>query len=299
MKTMRLAVGALIAFSLAGCSAAEPDRGDVGEDVAAATGDFRHGVWVYGVDRLLKSPDARNDLVKFALANKVNNIYLSVKLEVFDNGANEDELTKLLERLFGNGIFAEALLGSDTGYDAVKNTLDKVLTYNSKYKEDPDLRRRFRGLHLDFEPWKNTGADNAWVDGLIRDYREVARQLEVKGVSIPIAADVSGAKMIDDAIVSPQKRQAILDSVTRLVLMQYETPNDQTVINRTAAFFAGVGPSSARVIVAVRSADFPDAALVTVNKVEETFKAKPAYGGWSIYDYCAWRKLQPSSPGCP
>jgi hypothetical protein len=89
---------------------------------------------------------------------------------------------------------------------------------------------RFDGIHLDLEPWVNTGTDFSWVDDLIADYQYASSVLE--GSGLILAADISGVKVIND-MIDPQKRQALLDAATRLVLMEYQEPSVDR-INRSA-----------------------------------------------------------------
>lgn len=239
---------------------------------------------------------ARNDFVGFILRSAINDVYLSI----FDTDGSvlaEPVLPSFLARLYQNRIRAEALMGDPGwGIDPSEDTgngrrsilahIDDMNAYNSA---KGDVTQRFRGAHLDVEPWLlpgHTGSDLSWVESLIGAYGAVSQELASAHLSpgMTLVADVAGAKA--QHAMSPQ-RQRMLDSVTRLVLMQYERSTLQPVEAQTAQFLQGLSISGDNhgVIVAIRVIDFPLPVTSTTTQLQSDLQTNSAYQGWTIFDY--------------
>jgi hypothetical protein len=266
--------------------------------VASTAPPPRHGVWVYGVRDLLQpGADAqRDDFVEFMLRSDINDVYLSI----FDNGGSvlaEPLLPPLLHRLYENGIRVEALMGdpgwgidpSEDGGTRRRSMLQHIDDMNAYNTGTSDVTQRFRGAHLDIEPWLvpgHTGEDLTWVDALIDAYDDAAQELASAHLSpgMTLVADVSGAK-IQHAML-PQ-RQRMLDSVTRLVLMQYDRSDLKPVETQTGQFLQNLTISGDNhgVIVAIRVSDFPPPVTSTAAQLQSELLGTTGYQGWAIFDY--------------
>lgn len=274
--------------------------GDAASGVSGRDGDpprrppTRHGVWVYGASVWIGTQQGRDKFMQFVREFGINDVYLSTENDTL---LARTELPPFLSRLYDNGVRAEALLSenswseSDAGHERMRRKIQNVVCYNGQAAEtvrcDGSNRanvaaERFRGVHLDIEPWVGTGNDLTWVEPLTETYR--AASSELSGTAMTLVADVSGAKI---QLATEEQRQAMLDSVTRLVLLQYEAPIDD-VQRRTDTFLNGlssIGPTRG-VIVAVRAQDFPEVQAIT-SDIETYFADSAAYRGWAIFDYDA------------
>jgi hypothetical protein len=239
----------------------------------------RHGVWVYGVSAMLSTSTGADDLMAFARAFDINNVYLSVGNGLLAN----DKLPAFLDRLIGNGIRTDALMDCpiDPYNHAVcatstRDNIEAVKAYNGAHPDNQD----FKGVHLDIEPWVNTGEDTSWIEPLIALYEASGAQLS--GTAVPLVADVSGPKMAN--LATPHQRQRMVDSLRRVVLMNYSS-NAANVESWTTDFQSGVMFSDEHgIIVAVRAADF-DPVLDELDSIEGTFTGTPGYRGWAVFQY--------------
>lgn len=256
----------------------------------ALTTTERRGVWVYETD-WMKAAAGQDAFMDFARSYGINNVYISLKrADVLDGLLSAGELPGFLKRLIGNGIRGEALLAdadcaTDDQHASMIAKINAVRAYNDR---QGDSSSRFLGVHLDVEPWIGTGTSTSWVDGLIGCYQASRRQLS--GTSMTLVADVSGTKAL---LASDMQRQAMLDAVTRLVLMQYQEPDLSVVAGRTAKFFHGVqAPVDPRgLVVALRVQDFSDATdsnafnANVAAVLDRDLSSQPGYVGWALFNY--------------
>jgi hypothetical protein len=277
----------VVCVALVGCGGnaegSAPER-SAAEQALASTA--RHGFWVYGTE-WFDTQSGQDELVKFALNYGLNNVYLSVGGIDFD----DSKLPPFMTRLYENGVRAEALMGDPSwatadGHGSMLERIKAIKGYDAK----ADEKARFRGIHLDVEPWIDTGSDTSWIEPLIACYR--AARDELSGTPLTLLADVSGTKMLSTSI-SVKQRQRTLDAVTRLVLMEYETHTWDVVVQRTQRFLSGleVHDEGHGVLVGLRAQDFPDAinqakfSEEVATNLDAPLSNEAAYLGWTLFAY--------------
>jgi hypothetical protein len=193
LSSVVLVVG--VASALGGVSACAPGELDRSR-AAALTGTPRHGVWVYNANSIVSTQAGRDALMDFVRAFDIDDVYLSIGAGLLTNS----ELPGFLHRLYGNGVRADALMGCPYApYDepscrvSIRNNINAVKAYNLPYTDPDDDSRRFQGIHVDIEPWVDTGADRSWIEPLIELYDDASAWLEPS--DMPLVADVSTIKM--------------------------------------------------------------------------------------------------------
>jgi hypothetical protein len=274
MRDSRLGVVMGVSLALAvvpGCSS-EPRTLDVR---AAVTGPVRHGLWVENISDWLGTKSQEDAFVSYALTNHVNNVYLQVGGILPDTSG---ALANLLERLYNNGVKADALLDG-RHYTDIDGSLAKVLTFNGPTRN----ARNFQGVHLDLEPWLDPDSATTWIDDLIGDYHIVAT--EIADHDLPLIGDTNGLKMVDGA--TAQQAQDMVNSVTRLTLMLYGV-NEASVEQNYEDFSSMVTVSTDRgLLVGIRKTDFSAPFTVGADLDAAYFGSAthPGYCGWALYQY--------------
>jgi hypothetical protein len=254
--------------------------GDPSEDSVEAdlSSGVHHGVWVYGVADLLGTKSGRDALVAFTARDHISEVYLAIT----DTVLADAHLPGLIQTLHGRGVKVEALMGdpswgSASGRPAMLDAIGKIVDFNDHAATGS--AQRFRGIHLDIEPFIGVGEDLGWVTPLTHSYEAAASALV--GAGLTLAADVAGSKI---RRATAAQRQEMLDAVDRLVLMQYETTLDN-VEAHTTDFLAGLTlDGSHGVVVAIRAEDFPSV-ITTAAKIEADLGKTHGYAGYAIFEY--------------
>jgi len=255
----------------------------------------RHGMWVSGVvprsagpcpsktGLLDEDPDA-DQLLGFCATNPITEVYLSIGPQA---GALFDpRFPNFIRRLKDSGLKVEAVVGCNGRPNCQGGTWKTRIDQVKAYNDGADTLERFDGIHLDLEPWVDTGTDFSWVDDLIADYQYASSVLEGSGLTL--AADISGVKVINDRI-DPQKRQALLDAATRLVLMEYEEPSVDRIYQRVDTFRNTIDLSAASFMIATRVQDFGFGNACQNGTVlkgfDDNYTPAPGYAGWATFKY--------------
>ncbi len=261
----------------------DPDDPSIEEafdtDEEALVGAARRGVWIYGPATWIGNTTKVNAFISLMLKTGINEIYLSTNFALLDNPV----LPKFIERMSNNGIAVEALIGkviwgTADGRSDMLRQIDRILDYNRSQL----YVRRYRSVHVDIEPWIGTGTDMSWVSPLINSYKAASAALA--GTGVKLSADMAGSKA---ANMTLSQRQAMLNAVNKLVLMQYQT-SISNVISRTKRYLSGLTLSGGRgVIPAIRMVDypFPQPALSSMSTIESSMLSYPGYLGWALYHY--------------
>ncbi len=254
-----------------------------------------HGMWVSGIvprsagpcpsktGLLDEDPDA-DQLLGFCAANPITEVYLSIGPQA---GALFDpRFPNFIRRLKNTGLKVEAVIGCNGVSNCQGGTWKTRIEQVKAYNDGAGALERFDGIHLDLEPWVDTGSDFSWVDDLISDYQYASSALDGSGLTL--AADISGVKVISD-MIDPEKRQALLDAATRLVLMEYEELSVDRIYQRVDAFRNTVDVSAVSFTIATRVQDF---AIrngcqngTVLNGFDDNYTSALGYAGWATFKY--------------
>ena len=256
-----------------------------------------HGLWVWKTPTVLAGPGGAEALRDFAQANGINEVYVSISRR--DNLSQDAPLLALLDLLHQSHIRVEALLDSIDADEAGKprdTFLDLARSIVQFNAAQP--RSRFDGIHLDIEPHQraeNKGAGNLqFLPGLTETFRGVRA---IAGPAhLTVNADIPNKLLKGDAA----QRQALLTSVDRVTLMLYElsSPDDgksteskvmklQNAAQRYLAMaYEGLAdPKLARMVIALRTADYRERLPAMLQTLEERQSANPRYLGWARHCY--------------
>jgi hypothetical protein len=290
MRAWKMVIGIVVSMPLVALAACTTGAREKAAEQAIT--DPRFGVWVYQMDNVLADAASQDAFLELTRCYGIKSVYLSTGGLVW-TGGHHAELPAFLSRLYNNAVRADALL-SGTVYGDIDGALQAVFDYN----DSQDDAHGFQGVHLDLEPWQNTGSDVSWLDPLIATYQRVATEAAPHG--LPLVADVSGSKMVSSAVTT-QQRQSMLDAVVRLVLMQYEVNDLAPVIDRTQRFMTGVTSSpSHSIVVGVRAIDFAAPVKTQLDALDAQLGGQSYYRGWAVFNYAAASAPEQTSslPNC-
>jgi len=256
-----------------------------------------HGLWVWKTSSVLAAPGSAKALRDFAVANGINEVYVSISHR--DNLAQDPPLLALIVLLHQSQIRVEALLDSIDADEAGKprdtflELARSIVRFNATHS-----RSRFDGLHLDIEPHQraeNKGAGNLqFLPGLIETFQSV--HAAASPAHLTLNADIPNKLLKGDAA----QREALLASVDRVTLMLYElsSPDDGqsndakiSKLQHAAERYLGMAyeslndPNLARMVIALRTPDYGEQLLAMLQTLDEHQSANPRYLGWARHCY--------------
>jgi len=244
---------------------------------------------------ILDDASEPGQLIGFCSANSITEVYLALGPQA--TVLTDPRLPSLISDLKALGQRVDALItctsvDSPTCADGTwKTRLGQVMAYNQGHPANES----FDGIHLDLEPWVQTGSCDVppchfpWVDDLIGYYQYVSDTLSGSGLTM--AADIAGAKLKD---LFPADQQALLDTATRLVLMEYGVSAD-AVHARVTAFQSTVNFLRGSFMIATRVQDFGWSSCQN-GAVLKGFDAAPPDGFAGTAGYAGWATFKYSAP---
>jgi hypothetical protein len=282
------ACAVLVAATLAFLSIAKP---------AAAQDGPIHGLWVWKGPSILVTEQDAEKLRDFCHEQAINEVYVSITSR--GQRMPENRISHLIETLHHSSIRVEALISSEDADETGKHR-EKLLSH---VREAVEFNRshphgRFDGIHLDIEPQQrpeNKGPGNLrFLPGLIEAY-EAVRSVATPA-QLSVNADIQNKLLKGDL----DQRRMLLSSLPRLTLMLYElsSPNDgesvaeqrEKLRTASAKFLAMAyeglnGPGLAKMVIGLRTPDYPDHLPDMLQTLDETNDSTPHYAGWARHSY--------------
>jgi hypothetical protein len=266
--------------------------------VSAASGPAPvHGLWVWKSPTVLGAPRGVDALRDFCVSEGVNEVYVSVPAS--GGSSEEHQLAELIALLHRSNIRVEALFSSTDAdepgkhRDSLLSRVEGIVKFNQEHRSN-----HFDGIHLDVEPWQrpeNKGAGNLqFLPGLVEVFRAVVAKAVPAGMTVN--ADIAVKLLKGDS----GQRQMLMSSVPRLTLMMYELSNPQDgtstqqkaeQVERTSekdldmAYEGLTGRNLAKMVVALRTADYGDLLRQMLGKLDDANRPNPHYLGWARHSY--------------
>ncbi len=258
------------------------------------------GTWIWEAKIIQTEQD---DILRFAARNDLTSIYLHI---------NRDMAPKVYQNFVrkanAQGIKVEALAGRPQwAYPDHQDQIKKFIEWVKKYNTSVGPDERFKGLHLDIEPyilkeWKTQ--QNMLIDGWMENMRFIHKEINASGLKITIDVPFWLYKVKiphSDGSLSAW----LLEKFDCLVIMDYRNfalGKDGLVQNAMPIIGEG-SDLNKQVIVAVDTAKSSEGAKTTffslgtdamekeLEKAKEEFSRYASYGGIAIHDYKNWMRL--------
>ena len=216
---------------------------------AAATpaAKLARAMWVWEAGPVLTDEAARKELFDFCAKNRVDELFFQILYLVAEeeDGTKSCELSKVeelrgfLREASGRGIRVHAMDGYPEYalrrlHDEVLAVVDAIVTYNDASAPE----ERFRGIHLDNEPYQILGFDGPARQSILSQYLELNDRIMahlkergsdlVYGVDIPFWLDEKDMKGVPQGIVTykgvtKDAAKHIIDIVDNVGIMDYRS----------------------------------------------------------------------------
>jgi hypothetical protein len=259
--------------------------------------------WVWDTTLIITEP---TKIIEFAKQQKINLIYLQM-----DPSIKDASYSSFIKLAAAQGIEIHALAGDPhwvqpTEQANVKSFIKWVKDYNGRVS----VKERFRGVHLDVEPyvfpaWKKNRSQlvELWMKTVTIYAAEVKGSGLTSGADIPFWLDDIQTSQVAGA---PSLDEWMIDKLDQVTIMAYRsmagTPNG--IIAIAAHEAEAANKLRKKIIIAVETLPSEEASYVSfykkgravlkeeLQKVEKAMQSNPAFLGYAVHDYKGWRDLK-------
>lgn len=270
----------------------------------------QQATWVWQAERIVSEPE---HLLSFAKNNRIQLMYLHIHPDV-----PESAYRRFVRQAAKEGIEVHALAGDPTWAlpdyrGRMMDLLRKIQRYNAQAAED----ERFRGIHLDIEPyvlpqWQEDANEiiHSWMDNL-DVFLEAGRDegsLEF-GVDIPVWFDGYAGTDPSDASLAESVMKRF--DYTTLMAYRHELEGGNGILALIREEMAIGDRLGTKVLIGVNAKPMPGeehttfanegAAAMndTLKQIGASLAGHPSYGGTAVHDYRYWNDLLSQQPNVP
>lgn len=270
----------------------------------------QQATWVWQAERIVSNPE---QLLSFAKNNQIDVMYLHIHPDV-----PESAYRQFVRQAAKEGIEVHALAGDSTWAlpeyrGRMMDFLHKIQHYNAQAAED----ERFRGIHLDIEPyvlpqWEEDANEiiHAWMDNL-DVFLEAGRKegsLEF-GVDIPVWFDGYAGTDPSDASLAESVMKRF--DYTTLMAYRHELEGDNGILALIREEMAIGDRLGTKVLVGINAKPMPGEEHTTfanqgaaamndaLKQIGASLAGHSSYGGTAVHDYRYWNDLLAQQPNVP
>ncbi|WP_261944721.1 hypothetical protein [Paenibacillus melissococcoides] len=270
----------------------------------------QRATWVWQAERIVSDPE---QLLSFAKKNQIDVMYLHIHPDV--PGSAYRQFVRQADK---EGIEVHALAGDPTWAlpeyrGRMMDFLHKIQHYNAQAAED----ERFRGIHLDIEPyvlpqWEEDANEiaHAWMDNL-DVFLEAGRKegsLEF-GVDIPVWFDGYAGTDPSDASLTESVMKRF--DYTTLMAYRHELEGDNGILALIREEMAIGDRLGTKVLVGINAKPMPGEEHTTfanqgaaamndvLKQIGASLAGHSSYGGTAVHDYRYWNDLLAQQPNVP
>jgi hypothetical protein len=267
------------------------------------------GTWIWDSSMILSDQE---DLLQFAINNRISVIYLHINRERVSQQAYQS----FIRRAHDANIKVEALAGTPHWVFASHQVhIERFITWVAQYNASVAPEERFRGLHMDIEPYTlaewHTDQQRIlenWMDAI----RFIEKKKKEADRSLTMAFDVPfwlykikvpgtdysfSAWLLEkaDCLVIMGYRDSSLGS-NGIIALAKPILREASHLNKQAVVAVDTAPSSEGEHTTFYSlgTEVMEAELLTVMENLATYSG---YAGLAIHDYRNWRELTRRSKG--
>ncbi|MFL1674019.1 SGNH/GDSL hydrolase family protein [Paenibacillus dendritiformis] len=270
----------------------------------------QQATWVWQAERIVSDPE---QLLSFAKNNQIDVMYLHIHPDV-----PESAYRQFVRQAAKEGIEVHALAGDPTWAlpdyrGRMMDFLHKIQHYNAQAAED----ERFRGIHLDIEPyvlpqWEEDANEiiHAWMDNLDL-FLEAGRKegsLEF-GVDIPVWFDGYAGTDPSDASLAESVMKRF--DYTTLMAYRHELEGGNGILALIREEMAIGDRLGTKVLVGMNAKPMPGEEHTTfanqgaaamndaLKQIGASLAGHSSYGGTAVHDYRYWNDLLAQQPNVP
>jgi hypothetical protein len=244
-------------------------------------------------------------ILEYAKRQKINLIYLQM-----DPSVKDASYSSFIKLAAAQGMEIHALAGDSHWVQPSEQAhLTGFIKWVKAYNSRVSAKERFRGVHLDLEPyvlpeWKKKQSQLVvlWMKAVSLFASELKDSKLTSGADIPFWLDgiqtskTAGALSLDEWMI---------DKLDQVTIMAYRNRAGTTngIIALASHQVEAARKLRKKVIIAVETLPSKEGSYVTfhnkgravltaeLQKVEQAMKNNPAYLGYAVHDYKGWTDL--------
>lgn len=267
------------------------------------TKNNQYSTWLWDTSQILKSPDK---IINFLSTNNVKVLYLQI-----DYNLKPDAYRSFIRKASARGISVHALDGSPEWVSDGENSKQKVFfDWLVKFQNSSSIQEKFTGIHLDVEPYLNSGYDTN-KGKVLENYQNLLLDSlkNSKSLGLPVSIDIPfwfdqvkynnsfGVGTLDDWIIK---------NIKNVVVMAYRDAafGNNGIINIVSKELILGKRYNTNVTVAVETQKSDEGDYVSfyeegatcmykeLDKVSSAYKSNLSFSGFAIHNLISWMNIK-------
>lgn len=263
----------------------------------------QYATWLWDTNQILKSQDK---IINFLSTNNVKILYLQI-----DYNLKDEVYRSFIEKASTKNISVHALDGgadwvSDNGADSQKFFFDWL----AKFQSTSSANEKFKGIHLDVEPYLNTDY-NENMNRVLENYQALLLNAlnNSESLGLPLYIDIPfwfDEIKYDTKYGTGSLAEWIIKNVKNVVVMAYRDSaiGDNGIINAVSRELDLGKQYNTLVTIAAETQKSAEGNYVSFNeegynymnkeleKVYSNYKDNSSFGGFAIHHVISWMSLK-------
>lgn len=263
----------------------------------------QYSTWLWNTNQIVKSPDK---IINFLSTNNVKILYLQI-----DYDLKPEVYRRFIKKASMKNISVHALNGgadwvSDNGADSQKAFFDWL----AKFQSTSSANEKFKGIHLDVEPYLNTDY-NENMNRVLENYQALLLNAlnNSKSLELPLYIDIPfwfDEIKYNTKYGTGSLADWIIKNVKNVVIMAYRdnAMSDNGIISVVSKELALGEQYDASITIAVETQKSAEGNYVSfyeegynymnseLEKVYANYKDNSSLGGFAIHHLTSWMSLE-------
>lgn len=265
--------------------------------------DQQYATWLWDTQQILQSPDK---ILNFMSTNNVKILYLQI-----DYNLKSDLYKNFIKKAFMKNISVYALDGApDWVSDNGTNNQKKFFDWLTKFQNTSSANEKFKGVHLDVEPYLNAQYSNN-MNGILQNYQVFLLNALTNSNSLGLSLSIDIPFWFDGITYNTKYGTGsladwIMKNIHNVVVMAYRdsAAGDNGIVS-LASKELNLGKQYDTVItIAVETQKADEGNNISffeegqnymnkeLSKVYDNYKKNSSFGGFAIHDVINWMNLE-------
>lgn len=268
------------------------------------TNTIKFSTWLWNTSEIQNNSD---DIISFLVKNNVKVLYLQI-----DYNMNYMYYKKFISTAAKNNIIVEALDGSPDWVSEDGTTLQNTFfDWLTKYQKSSSLNERFKGIHLDVEPYCNEQYSTSQNE-IITNYQDflLKSKKDCKKLNLNLGIDIPfwfNEVQYNTIYGSGNLAEWVFKNIKTVSIMAYrDIATGDNGINKIAEAEMNLCKKyNVKATIAVETGNLPDTTFVTffeegktymynqLNSVYLNYKTNSSFNGFAIHYLDSWMNMEP------